>query len=429
MCMEAGKEASMYCQKRKNKERIYYSFSYLDENSHRIRLKRSEHPHFIKLEDAQAWAKPQEAYKASMKARIEQRLGWKKKDYQFDEFLEKYFKYQNKQSPNSWRNSRIYKKHYFLHFFLEIKRANNVNTWHILFNEFCDWMEEDALTTRTEQQISHSTANHVIRALNTFRTFLTNYNLMNPENNITCPAFPESKLNYKDFSDVIEEDEFTSVHLKLKQINPAAADFFHALNKNGMHFNELFSLPMSSLFSGELEGPIHEKMATYKLKYYGYIILESRCSSQSRVREKDGTLKRKPLKGRRSIHPKNNRTIHLADKTSWNILVRRYKLQKEFFNKPEYEPGPNDYLLFDDLKYNYAVRALRQAYEDLRREPKSFHCCRHSYATYLMERTRNYFLARALLGHYSGAFDRYNHMYEQIALKTKQKVQEIDEIA
>lgn len=429
MCMEAGKEASMYIQKRKNKEGTYYSFSYLDENGRRIRLKRSEHPHFTKLEDAQAWAKSQEAYKASMKAKIEQRLSWKKKYYQFDELLEKYLKYQKKQAPNSWRNSRIYMEHYVLHFFLEIKKANNVNTWHILFNEFCDWLEEDALTTRTEQQISYSTANHVIRTLNTFATFLTKYNLMNPENNITCPAFPESKLNYKDFSDVIEEDEFTSVHFKLKQINPAAADFFHVLYKTGMRFNELFSLPMSSLFSGELEGPIHEEMTTHKLKYYGYIILESQCSSQSRVREKDGTLKRKPLKGRRSIHPKNNRTIPLADKTSWNILARRYKVQKELFNKREFGPGPTDYLLFDDLKYNDAVRALRQAYEDLRREPKSFHCCRHSYATYLVGRTRSYFLARAVLGHRSDAFDRYNHIYEQIALKAKQKVQEIDEIA
>jgi integrase len=89
----------------------------------------------------------------------------------------------------------------------------------------------------------------------------------------------------------------------------------------------------------------------------------------------------------------------------------------------------SDYVLFDDLKYNDAVRALRQAYEELRREPKSFHCCRHSYATFLVGKTRSYFLARAVLGHRSDAFDRYNHIYEQIALKAKQKVQEIDEIA
>ena len=419
----------MYIQKRKNKEGIYYSFSYLDKDGRRIRLKRAEHPHFTNREEAEAWAKSQDAYRASMKAKIEQRLAWKKKYYQFDELLGKYLKYQKKQAPNSWRNSRIYLEHYVFHFFLEIKKANNVNTWHILFNEFCDWLEDEAKTTRTEEQISYSTANHVIRTLNTFLTFLTKYNLMNHENNVTCRAFPETKLSYKGFEDVIQEDEFNKVHFRLKLINETAADFFHVLYHTGMRFNELFSLQISALFSGELDGALHDEMELHKIEYFGYVVLDSQCESQSRVRAEDGTLKRKPLKGRRNIHPRNNRTIPIMDKTSWNILARRYKGQKKLLDKREFGSDAVNYILFNDLKYNEAVRCLRQAYQELHLEAKSYHSCRHSFATFLVGRTRSYFLARTVLGHRSDAFDRYNHIYEQIALKAKAKVQEIDEIA
>jgi integrase len=74
------------------------------------------------------------------------------------------------------------------------------------------------------------------------------------------------------------------------------------------------------------------------------------------------------------------------------------------------------------------VGALRRVYVD---NPhlgsKSYHCCRHSYTTLLVGETRSYFLVRMITGHRSQkAFERYLHVYEQVALAARQESQEID---
>jgi len=51
----------VYVDKRKTKRGSYYSFSYIDESGKRIRLKKDQHPHFTRYEDAVAWAKSQKA--------------------------------------------------------------------------------------------------------------------------------------------------------------------------------------------------------------------------------------------------------------------------------------------------------------------------------------------------------------------------------
>ena len=420
----------MYVQEKKTKSGSYYSFTYYDKSGRRIRLKKSQHPHFTNREEAEEWAKSQRAYEASVKAKAEQRLAWKNKYYEFKSLSEKYEKFQKKQAPNSWKNNMLYLEHYVLPYFLDMKKANNANFWHLSMNEFIEWLEDEAETIKApRRKISYSTANHIIRTLNTFLTFLEKNKLISPESNVTCEAFGKDKLNYKGYEDVLEPKEFGLIHSKLSSINPDAADFFYVLYHTGMRFNELFSLPMTALMSGELTGPVHDELQLHKIKYYGYLILESQCDSKSRVRNEDGSLTRKPLKTRKTIHAKNNRTIPIMDKECWNILARRFKAQKEAFMKKQFGIDKINYIIFDELKYNEAVRDLREAFESCNLAPKPYHNCRHSYATFLVGKTRSVFLARTILGHKSEVFDRYNHIYEMIAIKSKRDVQEIEEIA
>ena len=67
------------------------------------------------------------------------------------------------------------------------------------------------------------------------------------------------------------------------------------------------------------------------------------------------------------------------------------------------------------------------AYEKSSMTPKSFHDTRHSFCTFFVEEHRNFFLARAILGYKSNAFERYLHIYEEMSLKAMANIQEIEE--
>lgn len=146
----------------------YYSFVYYD-GEKRIRLKKSSHPHFTNREAAEEWAKSQEAIHESAKARIIKRLQWKTQYYKFSKISDDYIENCKKVQPNSWKNTAFYLEHYVLPFFLEVKKSNNPNNWSIHFEEFRDWLEDNAETVTTPKKlIAYSTKNHCIKTLNTF---------------------------------------------------------------------------------------------------------------------------------------------------------------------------------------------------------------------------------------------------------------------
>src|SRR5690606_3377101 len=142
----------------------------------------------------------------------------------------------------------------------------------------------------------------------------------------------------------------------------------------------------------------------------------------------DGTIARKPLKGRKKISPKNSRIIPIREKETWNVLARRYKEQKAALESKVWGRDPINYMLFEDLKYSKAKRSLESAYEGSVFTTKTWHDCRHSFCTFFVGETRSFFLARAILGHKSNAFEKYLHIYEEMTLKAKQNQQEIEEI-
>src|SRR5690606_17383241 len=154
-------------------------------------------------------------------------------------------KYQEKKAENSWKLSVMYMEQYVLPWFLNKKHQNNVNSWHFLFKEFTDYLEDEAIAMRSKQKLAYSTKNKVIHTLNSFLTYLSEYNLIDPDAARKCPCFPADKLNTKTYENVITPVEFERVFSKLKELNAATAEFFYVLYHTGMRFNELFSLPMS----------------------------------------------------------------------------------------------------------------------------------------------------------------------------------------
>lgn len=420
----------MFVDKRLNKNgSITFRVTYNDDAGKRKRLPSKDHPKFKTVQEAQIWVKSQDAYHQAKRAKMAKKMEWKTKFYNFEALETAFYEWHKKRAPNSWQNDRLYMVYVF-DFFLNKKQQGNVNMWNLFFQEFKDWLESDAKGTKknSPKTISYSTANHVIRTINNFQEFLVLYNHMDPEVKVTLECFPQHLVGKRTWEDVIQKDEFAQVHKALCATNQDVADFFYVAYWTGMRFSEIRGLPMGYLYSGELSGPIGEELKKHGIKSHGYIVLESQIASKNIERDKNFTVDRKPLKTKRKISPENARTIPIMDKECWNVLARRYKQQKHLFDATQYGTKRDNYLLFDEIPMSRLTTTLRETYEKLNMKPKSFHCCRHSRATYLVGETRSYFLGKAILGHKSDVFDDYVHTYEMIALKAKQNDQEIEEL-
>lgn len=406
----------------------YFSFIYWD-GERRVRLKQSEHPNFKNYEDAKEWAKAKEAEVNSAKARIIRRLQWKTQYYDFTKITDKYIEKCKKEQPNSWKNTVIYLENYVMPYFLGVKASNNPNNWPLFYTEFQDWLEEKALTVKHPQRvIAYSTKNHCIKTLNTFLQFLIQRNLMDPTNFHKMKAFPADKVNERESDDLISKEEFKKVYSMLKEKSDEVAAFYQCAYFTGMRFSEIFGLSMDNLFIGELEDEVLKRaLDHHKIKYYGYIVLESQPKFKTRKRGKNGEVLRKPLKGKKKIAEKYNRIVPIIDKELFNNLTRLYKKQEALRASKTHGENWKNYMLFDESSHTKLVTYLRKTYEKTNFKPKGYHCCRHTRCTELVGYTRDFVLARYWLGHSRQETTlRYTHIYQQSVRKARKKKQKID---
>ena len=103
------------------------------------------------------------------------------------------------------------------------------------------------------------------------------------------------------------------------------------------------------------------------------------------------------------------------DLETMNILTRRYNSAISSYNRRSHRSkDPADYFLFPE-GYN----ELRRDFSDV--TDKGFHACRHVRATFLIGRTRDQIVTRAILGHRSlDVFERYVHVFEAYIDKSEQ---------
>jgi integrase len=425
----------LYVDERKNKDgTVTYRFTYTDPEGKRRRFPQSKvTPEALtSRQAAEEWAASQAAIHDARKAEIARKLSWRSQYHDFEELLARYGKWQAKNAPNSWKSSVYYLEQWVFPFFLGERKAANVNDWHLQFQQFRDWLLlPDALQKRGRRDpLAVSTQNNIIKALNTFLKCLRAYHLIDPASVLECPAYPEHMLATRDASAVILEPERDKIMAQLAKTYPPAADFFFVLWHTGMRFNELFSLPITALFKGEIR---HEKLRArldlLKIQYHGYIYLESQAVNDDRKREPDHSLRRKPLKGCKTISPKNSRVIPIRSKEVWNVLALRYKAGLEMCATGKYGSDRKEYVFFEDAEWNKTVNSLREAYQHFKLEPKGYHSCRHTFVTMLVGETGDEMLTRMITGHKTAkSFERYQHLYEQIALAAQQQEQDIDVI-
>lgn len=409
-------------QKLKNQP-SWYSISYIDPKTNkRVRMKRSAHPHFSTYDEAEKWTKTQDAAFHAAKQRSQARAAWRTKFYDFAALVDDFQVWTKQKAPSQNGETRKRLEYYVMPFFLETKLCNNVNQWRYFYGEFRSQLDSHATSAKYQKPLSYSYKNHVINALNQFTEWLVEQNKMEVESRILCAHFPRHLIGSRTVEDVLPDDEFKDVHVRLSKTNESAADFFYILRHTGMRFNELWSLPLNALHSGELSGPLHKTLREASVSYVGYIFLESQCAAS---RKKDGgKYIRRPLKGRKKIDMKGARTVPVMDKTCWNILAKRYKEGKALGK------DLGEMLFFEGVTKSSLENALRLTYEPLPYKKKVYHCLRHTYATNFIGETRSYFLAQIILGHRSPkVFDNYNHIFDLMNMRAKALDEEIDFIA
>ena len=406
----------------------YFSFLFWD-GKKKVRLKRDEHPDFQTIIEAQKFANAKSAEYDCAKAKARQRLEWKNKFYKFKEFSNDYIKYCKSAQPNSWQNTERYLHHYVLYYFLDIKNSNNPNNWYLFYEQFKDWLEHEAETIhRPKRKISYSTKNHCIKCLNTFSTFLLRNGHVDPANVFKLKSFSSYKIGSRDSGDLVSVDEYGQVYDYLAKVDETVATFFQTAYFTGMRFNEILGLSLSSLYKGQFEDTtLALRLKNNSIDYCGYLMVESQPVHKSLKRNDDFSIPRKPLKSKKVISSKNTRIIPLTSKENFNNLVKLYKKQQELKSMVAYGTKDENYLFFSDVPYSRYIGLLHEAYKFLNLSFKGYHCCRHTRCTELVGQTGDFILAKFWLGHEKlETQQRYTHIYEKAALKSKKKHQTID---
>jgi hypothetical protein len=151
----------------------YRSFLYYDAKLKKnVRLRKTEIPSDIVTdEQANAFCSLKSAEHETARLRIQRKLEWRTKFYDFNELMGIFTVEIKKMAPNSWENNIYFLEQYALPFFLQNKQCNNLNNWHIYYDEFRDWLET-ARTVKGDRPLAYSTKNHVISALNTFMVIM-----------------------------------------------------------------------------------------------------------------------------------------------------------------------------------------------------------------------------------------------------------------
>ncbi|MBI2603322.1 MAG: hypothetical protein HYW48_09720, partial [Deltaproteobacteria bacterium] len=158
-----------------------------------------------------------------------------------------------------------------------------------------------------------------------------------------------------------------------------------------------------------------------KPRYQGYLVIDSQPAKRWGIRDQDGHLRRKPLKGRKKIDEKSARIIPVIDEQLWKDLVILYNETLLQHKQKLWGEDLKNYLLFPTIN-STSSSVLYRAFMKLQLRYRSWHCLRHTRATLLIGQTGDFLLTRMWLGHKKQEIlERYIHVYQAIVRNAKKK--------
>lgn len=404
----------MYFQKRGDK---YYFLRYDETLKTTTRLKCSDTPVITNDEEAQKFCRDYEVKRNTSRVKIEKKLLWQELRPDFADILEKHERARKEDAPNSNRLDRTYLSYYVFPFFIELKKENDFNRWDLHMEDFRDYLLDvkSIRNKRNCSELAYATKNGIIKSLNAFMRTLKRRHLT--DSLVKCRYFRNDLLNRKDETSVIPLDIQEAIQLSLRSKSSLAADFFTVSANSGLRMNELLGLSLADFRKGlPTSETIQDLLKKAHFHTFGHIRIYSQPKLAS-IRLLDGNVPRKPLKNRKYMEKKDGRIIPIVDFKAFNILVKRFNEQRQFYLAGTYGTDLRNYLLFDGLNKNIYSALLRHSQEKIKL-PKPFtpHDLRHTFSTLLVEKTGgNFALCQMILGHSKMETTlRYVHINDRI---------------
>lgn len=338
------------------------------------------------------------------------RLDWMEKYQKFDVLYKEYEKWIQRRAPNSWKTTTSHIRNHVFHWFLKLNSFNNPELWSRQFNNFTDFLLKEAPIKASYGKLSRNSINNIVKALNSFLKFLEKEHHLGPFPRCECVKI--GKNERRGLEAIYSDAEIKLIVGKLSEKNSKYGIYFSLLCKTGMRANEALGLHIKSFSVNSLP---HEKKALFRriseagIDIYGFILLRDQPELEY-LYDKNGSVPRKPLKGRTEIDPRFNRYIPLIDKKITEELLRiRDEVKKEDRLLDE------DKLLFG-FPYQHFYRCFYDIVRGLKIKEKDVHSARHTFATWLTRKVEgDRSVSEDVLGHSSAEVNkRYVHLAEEL---------------
>lgn len=353
-----------------------------------------------------------------------QRIDWINKYQKFDKLYEEYEKWIQRRAMNSWKTTCSHIRNHVFHWYLDVQSNNNPEMWPRYFNDFKDWLLKEEPLKVSKGKLSKNSINNIIKALNSFLSFLEKEHHLGPF--VRCECVKVGKNERRGLEAIYSDEEIKIITRRLSEVDHKYGVFFNLLCKTGMRSNEALGLHIKSFVINKI--PL-EKKALFKrisesgIDLFGFILLRDQPQLEY-LYDKSGAVPRKPLKGRSEVSPMYNRYIPLINKELTQNLVELRELAKK-----EDRPNDEDKLLFG-FPYQHFYRVFYKLIRDLKIKDKDVHSARHTFATWLTRKVEgDRSVSEDVLGHSSSEVNkRYVHLAEELEANFNIEQEETTEI-